>query len=394
MRNTLHYTRVGQWQPVGLSPFCKAPWPPVKDSVSERKSERSVRHHVKDQNRNQVNLSWSWKKIHTFRDSLIDLVSSAWQIVGDANWRKNAFCKFCWICVIMKIRSGSEHLTFVHCKYFVQDLLLDSWIFVYLEYSGLGLSWRWCSVCGSRDPKVVHASSPGEVTKNTLVLSIMGRKIPLQNMCHHWGPHHQHRATVECSEGLPGPWVRFGSQHVVDYHDNHLVQQDVTGWNVDDNLAVGVVLLLVDKQEDAMVLVALVKTWVGWRHKEPELTTFTSLARLGHANADEEIVKQRMFPKELNCCHPPQKKFKTQTMPFPFPTSKDMCLLQRQPQSPLHQAQLLFHSHSSGTPGIWALCCTHTRLYDHVWKVKIWSYLVVTLLLLFKPHTSWVTPGR
>ena len=31
----------------------------------------------------------------------------------------------------MKIRSGSEHLTFVHCKYFVQDLLLDSFRFLF-----------------------------------------------------------------------------------------------------------------------------------------------------------------------------------------------------------------------------------------------------------------------
>ena len=35
----MHYTRAGQWQPVGLSPFCKAPWPPVKDSVSESECE-------------------------------------------------------------------------------------------------------------------------------------------------------------------------------------------------------------------------------------------------------------------------------------------------------------------------------------------------------------------
>ena len=61
----------------------------------------------------------------------------------------------------------------------------------------------------------------------------------------------------------------------------------MTRWDVDDDLAVGVVLLLVDKQEDAVVLVPLVKAGVGGRDKEPKLSAFTRFSRFGHTDAKD-----------------------------------------------------------------------------------------------------------
>ena len=65
------------------------------------------------------------------------------------------------------------------------------------------------------------------------------------------------------------------------------MQKDVTGWDIDDDLAVGVVLLLVDQQEDAVVLVPLVKAGVGGGDKEPKLSALTSFSSFGHTDAKD-----------------------------------------------------------------------------------------------------------
>ena len=61
----------------------------------------------------------------------------------------------------------------------------------------------------------------------------------------------------------------------------------MTRWNVDDDLALRVILLLVDQQKNPMVCVPLVKTRVRRRNEEPELTTYPCFPRLGHTNAKD-----------------------------------------------------------------------------------------------------------
>ena len=59
----------------------------------------------------------------------------------------------------MKIRSGSEHLTFVHCKYFVQDLLLDCFRFLLETFRFLFTSNILARVLGESDVLCVdHAT--------------------------------------------------------------------------------------------------------------------------------------------------------------------------------------------------------------------------------------------
>ena len=103
-------------------------------------------------------------------------------------------------------------------------------------------------------------SDPKELKKNTSPEYVGHPKgldqIPLQNMCLRSGPRFQHHAIAECLEDLPEQKKSFQHGQIF----KNLVKQDMTRWNVDDDLALCVVLLLVDQQKNAMVLVPLVKT--------------------------------------------------------------------------------------------------------------------------------------
>ena len=78
------------------------------------------------------------------------------------------------------------------------------------------------------------------------------------------------------------------------------MEQDVTRWNVDDDLALRVILLLVDQQKNPVVRVPLVKTRVGRRNEEPELTTYPCFPRLGHTNAKDVNYRKMRQTKTLS----------------------------------------------------------------------------------------------